>query len=234
MTPARCRRTRPSPKRSCPAGGGRALRDLHSPGGRAAGAGDPPAARGAGCAAASGPLTERTATPAPWRLVWSPAALHFLFNTLTAIQAYVRSRPGLAEEMIGALAQLLRATLSRGEGPVLVAEELALVQMYLGLERSRLGHRLRTVLDVDPGTLGVRIPALVMQPLVENAVVHAAACRVDGATLRLAVRYRHERKQLLIMVADDGPGVPRPQGAVGGAGLHPGLSTLRRRLAAVC
>jgi len=165
--------------------------------------------------------------------VWSPAALHFLFNTLTAIQAYVRSRPGLAEEMIGALAQLVRATLSRGEGPVLVAEELALVQMYLGLERARLGHRLRTVLDVDPGTLGVRIPALIMQPLVENAVVHAAACRVDGATLRLAVRYRHERKQLLIMVADDGPGVPRPQVAMEGAGLHLGLSTLRRRLAAL-
>ena len=165
--------------------------------------------------------------------MWSPAALHFLFNTLTAIQAYVRSRPGLAEEMIGALAQLVRATLSRGEGPVLVAEELALVQMYLGLERARLGHRLRTVLDVDPGTLGVRIPALVMQPLVENAVVHAAACRVDGATLRLAVRYRHEREQLLIMVADDGPGVPRPQVAMGGAGLHLGLSTLRRRLAAL-
>ncbi len=163
--------------------------------------------------------------------MWSPAALHFLFNTLTAIQAYVRSRPGLAEEMIGALAQLVRATLSRGEGPVLVAEELALVQMYLGLERARLGHRLRTVLDVDPGTLGVRIPALVMQPLVENAVVHAAACRVDGATLRLAVRYRHERKQLLIMVADDGPGVARSQLSTGGAGLHLGLTTLRRRLA---
>jgi len=56
---------------------------------------------------------------------------------------------------------------------------------------------------------------------------------VDGATLRLAVRYRHERKQLLIMVADDGPGVPRPQVAMGGAGLHLGLSTLRRRLAAL-
>lgn len=170
--------------------------------------------------------------------MWSPAAPHFLFNTLTAIQAYVRAHPGLAEEMIGALAQFVRATLSRGEGPVRVAEELALVQMYLGLERARLGHRLRTVFDVDPGALSVHIPALVIQPLVENAVVHAAACRVDGATLRLAVRYRHERKRLLIMVADDGPGVARSQVSIGGAGppvfasgLHLGLSTLRRRLA---
>src|SRR3972149_864435 len=234
MTPVRGRRTRRSRKRSCwrrssarPCAG--RWRPCPAVTVRSSTCDSP-----AGCACGRWPRTtgsplpgwpapNRTEAPGRWGLVWSPAALHFLFNTLTAIQAYVRSRPGLAEEMIGALAQLVRATLSRGEGPVLVAEELALVQMYLGLERARLGHRLRTVLDVDPGTLGVRIPALVMQPLVENAVVHAAACRVDGATLRLAVRYRHERKQLLIMVADDGPGVPRPQVAMEGAGLHLGL-----------
>ncbi len=171
--------------------------------------------------------------------MWTPAAPHFLCNTLTAIQACVRSRPGLAEEMIAVLARFVRATLGRGEGMVSVAEELALVGMYLGLERLRLGPRLRTILDVDPGVLGVPILALVAQPLVENAVVHAAASRAAGATLRLAVRGRPARREVLIVVADDGPGIGRvpPYGTPGqiltvAEAGHLGLGTLRRRLAA--
>ncbi|MDR7463575.1 MAG: hypothetical protein QN209_02630, partial [Armatimonadota bacterium] len=117
------------------------------------------------------------------------------------------------------------------------AEELALVGMYLGLERLRLGSRLRTIIDVDPGVLGAPIPALVAQPLVENAVVHAAASRAAGATLRLTVRGRPGRREVLIVVADDGPGMVRVpvRGSleqtltIAGAGRL-GLGTLRRRL----
>jgi LytS/YehU family sensor histidine kinase len=170
--------------------------------------------------------------------VWMPAAPHFLYNTLTAIQACVRSHPGLAEEMIAVLARFVRAALGRGEGLVSVSEELALVGMYLGLERVRLGSRLRTIVDVDPGVLGVPIPALVAQPLVENAVVHGAAGRATGATLRLAVRGRRARREVLIVVADDGPGIDRAPARNGPEqilafpdGGHLGLGTLRRRLA---
>lgn len=131
---------------------------------------------------------------------------HFLFNALTTIQAFVRERPSLAEELIESLARYTQTVLTR-RGPVFLAEELALVHLYLGLERARLGARLRTVFDVDPLALGVSVPALLVQPLVENAVVHAAARRADGATLRLAVRYRRARDRLVVVVADDGPGI---------------------------
>ncbi len=132
---------------------------------------------------------------------------HFLFNALTTIQAFVRVHPVLAEEMIGSLAQFVRATLARADEPVSVADELALVRAYLALERVRLGRRLRTLFDIDTGALDVLIPALLLQPLVENAVIHAAAARVDGATLRLIVRYARGSRRLLLMVADDGPGL---------------------------
>jgi hypothetical protein len=169
---------------------------------------------------------------------------HFLFNALTTIQAYVRERPGLAEELIGSLALYVRTALSRGEGLVFVAEELTLVQVYLGLERARLGNRLRTVLDVDPAALGLRMPSLLVQPLVENAVVHAAARQPEGATLRLAVRAQSRGQsrgqRLLLMVADDGPGfapgAATPHGdhnAPIRSGLRVGLRNVQLRLEAI-
>jgi len=165
---------------------------------------------------------------------------HFLFNALTTIQAFVRERPTLAEGLIESLARYMQTVLTR-RGPVFFAEELALVHLYLGLERARLGARLRTVFDVDPVALGVRLPALLVQPLVENAVVHAAARRADGATLRLAVRYRRARDRLVIVVADDGPGIGRasPPAADPGDGvesslrLQVGLRNTRLRLKTV-
>ncbi|HEV8340722.1 MAG TPA: histidine kinase [bacterium] len=144
---------------------------------------------------------------------------HFLFNALTTIQAYVRDQPGLAEELIGTLARYVQTVLTR-HGPVSLGEELALVQLYLGLERARLGARLRTIFDVDPLALGLSVPALLVQPLVENAVVHAAARRAEGATLRLAVRYRPARDRLVVVVADDGPGIVRAPPAETDPPLH--------------
>lgn len=164
---------------------------------------------------------------------------HFLFNALTTIQSYVRDRPALAEDLIESLARYMQTVLTR-RGPIFLAEELALIQLYLGLERARLGARLRTIFDVDPVALGLSLPALLVQPLVENAVVHAAARRSEGATLRLAVRYRRPRDRLLVVVADDGPGIVRTRSPWDDAGqqLDPGrppvgLRNTRLRLEAL-
>lgn len=175
-----------------------------------------------------------------WEALEGQIRPHFLFNALTTIQAYVREQPGLAEELIDTLARYMQTVLTR-RGPVFMAEELALVQLYLGLERARLGARLRTVFDVDPVALGLSVPALLVQPLVENAVVHAAAQRAEGATLRLAVRYRPARDRLVVVVADDGPGIVRaPPAAEASSYLHDspgrpqvGLRNTRLRLEAV-
>ncbi len=158
--------------------------------------------------ASAGGIGEMASGETSWEDAEGQIRPHFLFNALTTIQAYVRERPGLAEELIGALARYIQTVLTR-RGPVFLAEELALVQVYLGLERARLGARLRTIFDVDPMALRLSMPTLLVQPLVENAVVHAAARRVNGATLRLAVRYRPARDRLVVMVADDGPGIVR-------------------------
>lgn len=168
---------------------------------------------------------------------------HFLSNTLTAIQAFVRAQPALAEDLLGTLAQFARMLVGWGDRPVTVAEEAAFVRVYLGLQRVRLGLRLRTRFDIDPRTHGLPIPPLLLQPLVENAVTHAAAVRSEGATLRLAVRYACRRRFLLLGVSDDGPGLRRDgarmtaqslsAGSGPGPGSHQGvgLQNLRLRLA---
>lgn len=173
--------------------------------------------------------------------MWSAAAPHFFFNALTTIQAYVRERPALAAELLTNLAEFARTVLAHRAGSTLVAEELALVHLYLGLERIRLGRRLRTIFDIDPATLGLRIPTLLIQPLVENAVVHAVARRTQGATVRVSLRYRPERALLLLCVADDGPGMGGPGdasegGRLPGSGerLHLGLESLRMRVTQAC
>ena len=163
---------------------------------------------------------------------------HFLCNTLSAAQAFVRTHPVLAEDLLGTLAQFVRTLVGRDDRPISVAEEMALIRVYLGLERVRLGSRLRTCFDIDPRVRGLEILPLILQPLVENAVLHAAGARAEGATVRLTVRYARRRRSLLLAVSDDGPGLRRvgagtptasPAGAAPGRGL--GLANLRLRLA---
>lgn len=170
---------------------------------------------------------------------------HFLFNVLTAIRACVRQQPALAEDLISCLADYVRTILSRRDGFVSVAEELRLVQTYLALERVRLGARLRTILDVDPASLTLRMPVLTLQPLVENAVVHAVSARAGGATLRIVVHCRspaRRKRVLVLMVADDGPGLNAPAWTIretepawqpAREGLQLGLHNIAQRLHAI-
>jgi len=113
---------------------------------------------------------------------------HFLFNTLNTIASLVRTRPGEAEQAVLDLADLLRTGLRRNAEHT-VAEELELVRGYLRIESQRLGDRLRIEWQVaDSLPLEQNVPALLLQPLVENAIVHGIAGLPEGGRLRIVAR----------------------------------------------
>lgn len=128
---------------------------------------------------------------------------HFLFNTLNAVSSLVTTgRERDANRMIVQLADLLRATLATGQAHEhALADELALTESYLEIEKARLGERLRIVLDVGPGILDAQVPCLLLQPLVENAVRHGIAPAAQGGTVALKIAARNDL--LHIALAND-------------------------------
>jgi signal transduction histidine kinase len=153
---------------------------------------------------------------------------HFLFNALNAIAELVHQDPAAAEGMIEDLAELLRRALDTG-GPdeVKLEEELALLDAYCAIERARFAERLVISLDVEPATRAARVPALLLQPLVENAVRYAVQPREKGG--RITVRAARRNARLVLEVEDDGCGLPAPSAAGNGIGL----SNTRSRLTAL-
>ena len=110
---------------------------------------------------------------------------HFIYNALTAIESYVRSDPERARDLLVGFAEFIRWTFREHSQYATLAEELRFVDTYLELERARFGDRLAVSLRVAPEVLPVRVPSLVLQPLVENAVRHGLE-RVNG-TARLQI-----------------------------------------------
>jgi signal transduction histidine kinase len=149
---------------------------------------------------------------------------HFLFNPLHAISALVRHDPRRAEQLIARLSELLREMLDAGERvEVPLDEELAFLQKYVDIQEARFGDRLRVTFDVAPAARDARVPRLLLQPLVENAIRHGIARR--GAAGHVAVRATCAEGRLTLIVEDDGVGL---RGAVR-EGV--GLRTTRERLA---
>jgi signal transduction histidine kinase len=143
---------------------------------------------------------------------------HFLFNTLTAISALMHRDVKAADRMVARLSELLRAALDHdSEQEVSLQEELAFLAAYLEIERARLGDRLAVELDVQPNVLDARVPHMILQPLVENAIQHGVAPRVAPGTV--TIRARGRRGMLDIEVRDDGPGAPPGKSLLGGVGL---------------
>ena len=151
---------------------------------------------------------------------------HFLFNALHTVGGAVRE--GERDEalvVLDDLATCLRASLALGRAQeARFLDELELVERYLDLERRRFADRLAVETDVDPKVLPLRVPSLVLLPLVENAITHGVG-RTTGAA-RVAVRARLEGTELVLEVEDDGPGFAAE--APTGAGL--GLRTTEERL----
>ncbi len=135
---------------------------------------------------------------------------HFLHNTLNAIAQLVREDPTAAEAMLETLGDLLRTTLSDGrsaEHPL--AEELARQTMYLDLQRMRYGDRLRVSYHVPPEAHAARVPTMLLQPLVENALQHGIGRRPGPGTVTLhaEVSVVAGERRMVLHVRDDGEGL---------------------------
>jgi len=151
---------------------------------------------------------------------------HFLFNALNTVAAVIHTNPLGAERIVENLSDVLRQTLQRSASAVgTVQEEIDYVRAYLTLEQERWGARLQVVWDVDARVGQLALPPLVLQPLVENALAHGIGSRVEGGTIKIAVRADADR--LSIRVDDDGAGFPPKWTA------RTGLGTLRDRLSAL-
>jgi LytS/YehU family sensor histidine kinase len=154
---------------------------------------------------------------------------HFLFNTLHSLGALVRGNPDAAEDAIEHFADMMRYVLrtTRTESDVRLAEEIHFVRDYLALEQLRFAERLRVVEALDEEALGCRVPPLLLQPLVENALRHGLGPLPQGGTVRIAAWCSADRLHLEVSDDGRGSGTPEPRDA-GGVGLE----SVRRQLAA--
>jgi two-component system LytT family sensor kinase len=151
---------------------------------------------------------------------------HFLFNALNTISSTMYEDPAVADEMVSHLADLLRVSLRTDSGlEVPLGEELRALDHYLSIIRGRFGDDLQVSLDVDPGALAVKVPSLLLQPLVENAVRHGRAS-ADGRD-RIRISARKEQESLLVTVENAAPENLLPSGNGSGIGLSVTQDRLR-------
>ena len=141
---------------------------------------------------------------------------HFLFNALNTALALVRVDPARAEGVLEDLAQLFRVALADAGASVSLDEEIDLAQRYLAIEQIRYGQRLQLQWDIDPRVGRARVPPLVLQPLVENAVRHGVEPAVAGA--RIWVQAEARRGQAVVLVSNTMPQTPSAPGH--GMALH--------------
>ncbi|HEY0023152.1 MAG TPA: histidine kinase [Longimicrobium sp.] len=151
---------------------------------------------------------------------------HFLFNALNTVSSLMHTRVDEARRVVAHLSALLRRVLESGAlQEVALEEEVEFVRLYLEIEQARFGEALRITYDLHPGTLRARVPHLLIQPLVENAVKHGL--RPRGGTGQVRVSARRADGFLEVTVADDGVG---PAHATPEDGTGTGLANVRERL----
>ena len=157
---------------------------------------------------------------------------HFLFNTLNSVSSLVRFDPDTARELIVKLANILRRLLRKGDAFTQFREQVEFIDDYLDIEVVRFGHdKLRVQKDLDPASLDLLVPNMILQPLVENSIKHGLSPKIDGGSIYL--RSRVHDGILTIEVEDDGVGMGaaqllEPPGGVGGSGI--GMANVAERL----
>lgn len=157
---------------------------------------------------------------------------HFLFNTLNSVSSLVRFDPDTAREMIIKLANILRRLLHSSDAFVPLRDEIEFIDDYLDIEVVRFGRdKLQVIKELDPLSLDVMVPSMLLQPLVENSIKHGLSSKLDGGSVHL--RSRLSDSKLLLEVEDDGVGMgsanllEKPDG-LGGTGI--GMANVAERL----
>jgi two-component system LytT family sensor kinase len=135
---------------------------------------------------------------------------HFLFNTLNSVSSLVRVNPDTARELIIKLATILRRLLHSSDAFVALQEEIDFIDNYLDIEVVRFGaDKLKVVKELDPESLDVMVPSMLLQPLVENSIKHGLSSKIDGGSIYL--RSKLSDSHLTIEVEDDGVGMGSAQ-----------------------
>jgi two-component system LytT family sensor kinase len=156
---------------------------------------------------------------------------HFLFNTLNSISSLVRFDPDTARDMIFKLATILRRLLNSSEAFAPLREELEFIDNYLDIEVVRFGReKLRVVKELDPASLDVVVPSMLLQPLIENSIKHGLAPKIEGGSIYLRSRVTNSR--LIIEVEDDGVGMGGAQleESSSWSGMGIGMANISERL----
>lgn len=158
-------------------------------------------------------------------------APHFIFNALNTLKAQIELAPSEAAATADRLASLFRQVLALTDRPTIpLREELAFVEAYLGIERARLGPRLRVRFDVAEALEAVEVPSLSLQVLVENAVKHGVAPREEGGEILIWARWSGPGSGRRLLIGVESPAAPPLQRANASKGTGTGLQALRGRL----
>lgn len=150
---------------------------------------------------------------------------HFLFNSLNSINALIGSQPKEARKMVQQLSEFLRGTIKKDETQwISLGEELQHLQLYLDIETIRFGNRLQTIIENDDAASGMKMPALLLQPIVENAIKFGLYDTIGQTVIHITVTT--ENNELVIFVKN--PFDPETSGSRAGVGF--GLASIERRL----
>ena len=156
---------------------------------------------------------------------------HFLFNTLNSISSLVRFDPDKARDVIFKLATILRRLLNSSEAFAPLREEFEFIDNYLDIEVVRFGRdKLRVVKELEPASLDVVVPSMLLQPLVENSIKHGLSPKIEGGSIYLRSRVTNSR--LIIEVEDDGVGMggKELEESSTWAGMGIGMANISERL----
>ncbi|MBN2048946.1 MAG: sensor histidine kinase [Spirochaetales bacterium] len=171
---------------------------------------------------------ERALKIAERKILQSQINPHFLYNTLGTIKSMAKLKKNdEISDIVTRLGKVLRSTFKAEGVFCLLSEELEIIHNYIAIQKYRFGERLHLLFSIDEKTLDTSLPRLILQPIVENAVVHSV--ETSRKTIRIVIASKKDKNNITLMVSDNGPGITSADGEKT-EGMGIGLSNVRRRL----